>query len=344
MLYFNVASREVRSRTSCGTLPEVGVPTTICGRSAMPTEHSQVDPEFTLADASTAAADMDARQPPASLRNSGRTKAIAIAAAFFLVAGAIYLFWPFGPPRQQVAMPAVPAAVSPVVDTQSSPTIQHPIEQVPAGPASDSANQQTPIPGLDGSDNAAKDAIANVLGGDGYFRLLVPTKFIRHIVATVDNLPRKKISVQIMPVVPVPGAFATGKSNAGIAIEAGNANRYAAYVTAAEAINATRLTQFYVRFYPLFQEAYAELGYPKGYFNDRVVEVIDHLLAAPESTSPIYVIQPKVLYEFADPALENLSAGQKIMVRIGHDNEMRLKAKLREIRKALTGKDAIPKP
>ena len=76
-------------------------------------------------------------------------------------------------------------------------------------------------------------------------------------------------------------------------------------------------------------------GYPSRYFNDRVFEVIDHLLAAPDLSGPIALTQPKVLYEFADPALQDLSAGQKILVRIGPDNEAKVKAKLREIRKLL---------
>jgi hypothetical protein len=49
----------------------------------------------------------------------------------------------------------------------------------------------------------------------------------------------------------------------------------------------------------------------------------------------VYVTQPRIVYEFADPALEELSAGQKAMVRVGLDNERRLKAKLRAIRTAL---------
>lgn len=39
----------------------------------------------------------------------------------------------------------------------------------------------------------------------------------------------------------------------------------------------------------------------------------------------------------ADPALEQLSAGQKLMIGIGPVNESRVKAKLRDIRHALTG-------
>jgi Protein of unknown function (DUF3014) len=48
-------------------------------------------------------------------------------------------------------------------------------------------------------------------------------------------------------------------------------------------------------------------------------------------------VQPKVLYQFADPELESRSAGQKILMRMGPVNESRVKAKLRDIRKALTG-------
>jgi len=114
-----------------------------------------------------------------------------------------------------------------------------------------------------------------------------------------------------------------------------NGHRYASYVEAAEAIDTKRLAGFYVRLYPLFQQAYVELGYPHGYFNDRLISVIDHLLAAPEPKAPIHVSQPRIMVEYADPDLEELSAGQKILVRVGLDNELRLKAKLREIRKAL---------
>jgi hypothetical protein len=103
-----------------------------------------------------------------------------------------------------------------------------------------------------------------------------------------------------------------------------------------EAIDAKKLVAVYVHFYPLFQQAYRELGYPNGYFNDRLVEVIDNLLAAPDTREPVRVVRPKVFYEFAEPELEALPAGQKILIRIGAANASRIKAKLREIRGELT--------
>ena len=177
------------------------------------------------------------------------------------------------------------------------------------------------LPKLDDSDGIAKDVIGAVVNGDDFVRLLVPDGIVRRIVATVDNLPRKTIAAQVLPIKAVPGPFATVDIAGGTAIDGANAVRYARYVRAAEAIDARRLAGFYVRLYPLFQQAYVELGYPNGYFNDRLIGVIDHLLAAPEPAAPVYLSQPRVMFEFADPGLEALSAGQKILVRVGLDNE-----------------------
>jgi len=59
------------------------------------------------------------------------------------------------------------------------------------------------------------------------------------------------------------------------------------------------------------------------------------LLAAPEPQGPIELVQPKVFYQFADPKLEDLSAGQKLLIRMGPANERNLKEKLRDFRAEL---------
>jgi hypothetical protein len=72
----------------------------------------------------------------------------------------------------------------------------------------------------------------------------------------------------------------------------------------------------------LFQQAYENLGHPPEYFNDRLIEVIDHLLATPELPDPIPLARPNVQFEFADPNLEARSAGQKVLLRMGHENAL----------------------
>ncbi len=160
--------------------------------------------------------------------------------------------------------------------------------------------------------------------------------FVRRIVATVDNLPREKLALRLMPVKPAGGKFLVAGKDEGLAIGADNAARYAPYLRLAGAIDTGKLVALYIHFYPLFQQAYQELGYPKGYFNDRLVDVIDDLLAAPEVKAPVKLVRPKVFYLFADPALEARSAGQKILMRVGSENAALIKAKLRDICRELT--------
>jgi hypothetical protein len=61
------------------------------------------------------------------------------------------------------------------------------------------------------------------------------------------------------------------------------------------------------------------------------------MLAAPSPIGPIEVVQPKVLYRFIDPELQKLSAGQKILIRMGPENAAQLKAVLRRVRRELLG-------
>jgi len=61
------------------------------------------------------------------------------------------------------------------------------------------------------------------------------------------------------------------------------------------------------------------------------------MLTAPAVTGPIVLVQPRVQYRFEDPALESLSAGRKIMIRIGPDHAARLQRILRALRTQITG-------
>jgi hypothetical protein len=304
----------------------------------MPTRLLHVEPEFTLDASSLATGEGAGRRPPVVKGRTGPKVAALAALAVVLAAGSVYYYWPRTVSLPQQTAPPPPANPAPVAEAE--PTIKHPVDNIPVPSATYSRRAQSALPALANSDVVAKDAIETILNGDASIRLLTPNGIIRHIVATIDNLPRRTMAAGIRPVMPVPGPFATTSPVHEMSIAGSNAGRYTPYVHAAESIDSGRLVQFYVHLYPLFQQAYVDLGYPDGYFNDRLISVIDHLLAAPEPKAPIRLSQPKIMFEFADPNLEDLSAGQKILVRIGIDNELRLKTKLRDVRKALTGKAA----
>ena len=236
---------------------------------------------------------------------------------------------------QQIPLRAVPPGAQAPAPKPSSPEpeIRYPIEEKP---------QEKPLPPLKQSDPAMKDTLRGLWNDKAIAQFFNVNEFVRRVVATVDNLPRQKIALRLMPLKQAPGQFRASSKGSELTVHPDNSARYAPYVAAAEAVDATKLVDAYVRFYPLFQQAYEDLGYPKSYFNDRLVEVIDHLLAAPEMPANAKLVQPKVFYQFADPDLEKRSAGQKIMMRIGNENAARVKAKLRDIRGQLTRRG--PKP
>ena len=65
-------------------------------------------------------------------------------------------------------------------------------------------------------------------------------------------------------------------------------------MSAAEAIDTSRLTGFYVRLYPLLSAGVCRARLSEGLFQRSCRStVIDHLLAAPEPPLPVYVTQPR---------------------------------------------------
>ena len=103
--------------------------------------------------------------------------------------------------------------------------------------------------------------------------------------------------------------------------------------------NLTDLIKYSVALYgelePLIDDAYAEISPPGSRFSDRLDAAIEELLeVTPESGNP--ELKPKVLtYVYADESLEGLSSAQRQLLRMGPDNVMLIKAKLRDLQVGL---------
>jgi hypothetical protein len=193
----------------------------------------------------------------------------------------------------------------------------------------------SPLPQLGESDSIMPEALASLMGKESLMKLFRSERIIHNIVVTIDHLPNQGLPVDTMPVTPVPGKFVASVADGEMSISPKNTARYTPYVRLAGVVNTEKLVGLYLRLYPLFQQSYEELGYPNKYFNDRLIEVIDHLLAAPDIKEPVKVVQPKIVHLYADPDLEGRSIGQRILMRIGSENEAKVKSKLQEIRQAL---------
>lgn len=227
----------------------------------------------------------------------------------------------------------------PVATVEPEP-IQHPLEPVEAMPVEEEAEAPPVDP-----DTLAGSTLREVFDGK-LSEWLIPDNLMRRLVATVDNLPRNVRMEPRRPLRAPSTPFAVQRETLDVAtgteritISPANTARYDGIVGLLAGVDAATAVAAYRRIYPQLQEAYEDLGYPGRYFNDRVVEVFDHLLATPEPPAPVVLEQPKVMYRFADADLESRSAGQKLLLRIGVDHQRTVKNKLREIRALIAVKE-----
>lgn len=270
------------------------------------------------------------------------------------LAGIAYLWWQKQQPPALVPITSAPPLAPPVAAPEpqaqgaqaaASAPANYPIEAI--APA---AGAPAALPLLvDADDNAVREAVVEQLGRDQVLSFLDMNDFARRVVATVDNLARGHAASRLWPIAPAPARFLVVERDGRTFVAGGNADRYNAFVRFVTGIDSDGAVALYVRMYPLLQKAYEDLGYPGMYFNNRLVEVIDQLLQTPEPEAPIEVTltpvkgpiaekRPWLRYEYADPAIEDRPAGQKIMLRMGLRNTGLLKAKLRDLRQRIAGR------
>ena len=226
---------------------------------------------------------------------------------------------------------AIPEEISPP-QTALPPPIAQPPTHYLLNSATDSQAPAESLPALQVSDTAMRNALANLIDEKTINQFFYPNEIIRRLVVSIDNLPRENVSAHLLPLKPVGGQFLVKENDKAINLDEANYSRYTPYVELIQNLNSQKLVALYKYFYPLFQQQYKELGYPDGYFNDRLIAVIDYMVNFTEVTGSVQLIQKHVLYQYVDPDMENMSAGGKLLTRIGPDNALKIKDKLREIR------------
>ena len=244
------------------------------------------------------------------------------------LAGLYWYFQIYTPPQADQQIIQQPEVVE-VVPREVGPI--HPI--APSKNSAPTERNLVPLPPLDDSDGYFLLALVDIFGPD-IQQVMVSEALIDKFVTTVDNLPRSHVAEKIRPVGRLANRFLVDDvgDDGRYLLRTENFDRYDSLVYLLQTADLELVVATYRRFYPLLQESYRRLGYPKGYFNDRVVEVIDHLLMTPEPDEPIRLVRPHVLYEFADAELEALSSGQKLMLRMGSDHTATVKQVLTRLR------------
>jgi hypothetical protein len=244
----------------------------------------------------------------------------------------LYLLRPESPAPQETSNPPsgqrLPVEAKETTGQPPAPPLQVEVPPVP--------QDTTPLPSLESADEETGTWLSRLLPDAGSDAILAKDHLLQRFVLMVHSLTENKLPLDKMPLKAVGGSFRVMTKNGRTFIDPQNDLRYAPYVNLAAKLPVDAAVAAYTRLYPLLQQAYEELGVSSTSFHRRLLEVIDHLLATPEVKEPIPLVQPHVLYRFADPELEALSSGQKILIRMGTDNAAVVKGKLLELREKLS--------
>lgn len=280
----------------------------------------------------------EARESPPETEGVPVLKYFLISGAAIAVLATLAWWWL----RGDVSIES-PLVLPPPALVEPEPLVRHPIPEPRSDDAAGEAPAPSPLadvlpaslPDLDRSDQALLTLAGRLIENPRFVELLIPRDMIRRFVVTIDGLGTRVVSQTHLPVTPPDGRFLVEPRGERFVIDSRNYERYRRHVAMLDQLDSRLLVEAYVHFYPLIQQAYRELGYPQGFFNDRLIAVIDEILATPETGDPIWLEQPGVFYLHVDPGLEGLTAGQRLLIRMGPDNAGAVKRKLREIRTGL---------
>ncbi|MDP2715262.1 DUF3014 domain-containing protein [Rheinheimera sp.] len=256
----------------------------------------------------------------------------------------VALWWLFAPqqPEPVVQAPA-PVEVPAVIEAEPQPQPATDAGEAEAEapvtaqtePEPEPAVEVPVLPALEQSDVEVKQRLLALDWRPGLANLFVTEDMLRSLVVQIDNIAQGQLVAGQPVLMPLEQRFSLDESEP-LLLEQQSFGRYEPYIQLLESVPPQQLIPLFQRYEPLLQQAYAELGYPDELFKNKLIAAIDLLLATPEVEYPLELERPSVVYIFADPAIEQLPAPQKQMIRLGPDNQNKIKALLQRYRAELT--------
>jgi len=278
-----------------------------------------------------------------------RNRTIGIIAVI-VIALIIIIAWSQGPQQSTVDITATLPAVAPVAapaaiaEPTPPPSPAPAVEIVPPVVAIEPPQAPTeivlaaPPPAvLQQSDSQVLLAVADF--APRLAQWLLPSDQLRKWVLTVDLMADGKLPSRYRPVDYPLSPFQVERQNA-LPIAPGqdsgklataNYSRLQDIITVVLATEPAKLAQYYQQWLPLLEQAYRELG-KRGSFDARFRRALDKTLAVQPLTKSPRLIQPSVLYQYADKSLEDADDIEKLLWRMGAGNGIKIQDFLRELR------------
>jgi len=233
--------------------------------------------------------------------------------------------------RRPVAAP--PVAEPEVIETPEPVVAEEPVVVTePEQPAAVDEPEVVQLPPLGNSDSFIGERLQQLGNGAALLSFLVDEQLIRRFVVLVDNISRGDLPQTNLPYRDVNGDFPVRTIDDNLfALDEAGFRRFDQVVNAIVAVDTEQAMMLYRLLSPLFQQAYAEIGYGDVSFDNTLRRAIRNVLNTDDVTGPVQLVKPSVMYLYADSEIEGMSDIQKQMIRIGPENREKVKAKLRQV-------------
>ncbi|MDG2090887.1 MAG: DUF3014 domain-containing protein [Gammaproteobacteria bacterium] len=192
------------------------------------------------------------------------------------------------------------------------------------------------LPSLNESDSFVFEELINIEGGSSILMHLVSEELVRKFVIMVENISRGEFPEQNLPMLfPEERMSVTDLGSEFYLIDEQSYQRFNGLVLSLTNISTETAVDFYQLMKPLFREAYAELALRDSDFNDVFMLAIDNVVNARTALQPQQLIRPNLNYLYANPEIENYSAVDKLLLRLGPENTESLQRRLEFFKRRL---------
>lgn len=271
-------------------------------------------------------------RPPQSGAIKARQIGLIVVLIGVITAGALLLTgsWPFGKDPTPAPQPSPeveviePVAVEPAAEPAPEPQPEPPAEPLP---------EPDPLPKLDESDDAVRDAIADIPLGTAGQQYLLPGNIIERSTSVVYLMAEGEVPYKLLPIARPKVAFPITDDGLQVTADPAGYARYDALAKWLESLDVDALLSALDWLLPLFREAWSYYGESESSFDQTILNTLDLIIYTPEvdaSEARLFLKEAVWLYE--DPAIEGLAPIQKQVLRMGPANATIVKDKAGEVR------------
>jgi len=191
--------------------------------------------------------------------------------------------------------------------------------------------EQIVLPPLDHTDPIVRQLVERLSSHPTVAAWLTTDGLIMNFVMVTARIANGETPVgELKALGPIP-RFRTSGPDEKRSIDPSSYRRYDRHAAAVSALDARGAARLYATLEPRIAEGYKRLGSGEAEFETVLERAIIELLRVPVIDGEIALVPHGIVYAFEDPRLQELSAPQKQLLRMGPQNVRAVQAKLREI-------------